>query len=144
MAGRHVALIRGINDDPAVMSSMFRELSYIGCPQYYILQGRPTAGNQPYEVPLVEGWGIFSDALVRESGLAARARYCMSHASGKVEIQAVDDRHIYLRYHRSKYPQNRGRFFVCERNDGAYWLDHLTPAAGSFVPHGVHFGQPVN
>lgn len=134
-------MIKGINDDPAVLAEMFRELSYIGCPQYYIFQGRPTAGNEPFEVPIVRAWEIFSDALVRESGLAGRARYAMSHASGKVEIMAVDARHIYLRYHRSKYPENQGKFFVCKRNDEAYWLDHLELAEGSFVPVGVQFGQ---
>jgi len=134
-------LIRGINDDPAVMSAMFRELSYIGCPQYYCFQGRPTAGNQPFELPLVQASGIFAEAVVRESGLAGRARFAMSHASGKVEVLGVDDSQIYLRYHRSKDPRNSGRFFVCKRNDEAFWLDQLELAEGSFAPEGVRFGQ---
>lgn len=135
-------MIRGINDNPDVLAGMFRELSYIGAPQYYVFQGRPTAGNEPFEVPIVRGWQIFSEALVRESGLAGRARFAMSHASGKVEIQAVDDEHIYLRYHRSKYPENNGKFFICKRNDNAYWLDHLELAPGSYIPKGVQFVQP--
>ncbi|MEK6700986.1 MAG: prepilin-type N-terminal cleavage/methylation domain-containing protein [Planctomycetota bacterium] len=134
-------IIRGINDDPQTLATLFREFSYIGCPQYYVFQGRPTAGNEPFEVPIVEGWRIFSQALVDESGLAGRARFSMSHASGKVEIQSVDERFIYLRYHRSKYPENNGRFFVCKRNDHAYWLDHLELAEGSYVPKGVEFAQ---
>ncbi len=135
-------IIRGINDNPGTLAEMFATLSHIGCPQYYLFQGRPTAGNEPYEVPLVEGWTHFSKAVVAESGLSGRARFCMSHASGKVEVLGVDDANIYLRYHRSKYPQNDGRFFICKRNDDAYWLDHLTPAEGSYVPFGVNFGQP--
>lgn len=134
-------IIRGINDNAGVLAEMFRVLSYIGCPQYYAFQGRPTAGNEPFEVPLVTAWRIFSEAVVRESGLAGRARFAMSHASGKVEILAVDDKHVYLRYHRSKYPENAGKFFVCRRDDGAYWLDHLELAPGSFAPVGVHFGR---
>lgn len=136
-------MIKGINDDPGVLAELFRELSYIGCPQYYVFQGRPTAGNEPFEVPIVRAWQAFSDSLVRESGLAGRARFAMSHASGKVEIMAVDDDRIYLRYHRSKYPENQGRFFICKRDDSAYWLDHLVIAGGSYVPRGVTFGQPV-
>lgn len=135
-------MIRGINDNADTLAELFRELSYVGCPQYYVFQGRPTAGNAPYEVPITRAWSIFNDALTRESGLAGRAKFCMSHAAGKVEVQAVDDERIYLRYHRSKYAQNNGRFFVCHRDDSAYWLDHLQPIAGSFVPYGVHFGQP--
>ncbi|MBL8761478.1 MAG: KamA family radical SAM protein [Phycisphaerae bacterium] len=134
-------MIRGINDDPDVLAELFRELSYIGCPQYYMFQGRPTAGNEPFEMPLVRAWEIFSDAVVRESGLAGRARFAMSHASGKVEVLGVDDERMYLRYHRSKYAENQGKVFVCKRNDEAYWLDHLEPVAGSFVPTHVEFGQ---
>jgi KamA family protein len=136
-------LIRGINDDPAVLSDMYRTLSWMGCTPYYLFQCRPTAGNEPYSVPIVEGWGIFREALRYGSGLARRARYVMSHETGKVEIVGVDDRHVYLRYHRAKEAANRGRFMVYHRDDRACWLDDLRPAetdsprfpaAGSFDP----------
>ena len=84
-------LIKGINDDPDILAEMYSKLSYIGCPPYYLFQGRPTAGNEPYEVPIVRGWRIFQQALRRGSGLARRAKYCMSHETGKVEIVGVDD-----------------------------------------------------
>lgn len=48
-------LIKGVNDDPDVLAQMYSKLSFIGCPPYYLFQGRPTAGNEPYEVPLVRG-----------------------------------------------------------------------------------------
>lgn len=118
-------LIRGINDDPDVLTAMYEKLSYIGCPPYYLFQGRPTAGNEPYEVPLVEGWHIFQEALRRGSGLARRARFCMSHETGKVEVLAIDDSFIYLRYHQAKHVEDLGRFFICHRDDDAYWLDQL-------------------
>ncbi|MCH7870812.1 MAG: 4Fe-4S cluster-binding domain-containing protein [Planctomycetes bacterium] len=132
-------LIRGVNDDPDTLAEMWRTLSHIGVPPYYLFQGRPTAGNEPYEVPIVEGWKIWRDAVTRESGLAGRARFAMSHESGKIEICGVDQRRIYFRYHRSKHAENRGRFFSCRRDDDAYWLDQLEPAAGSFIPQGVSF-----
>ena len=118
-------LIKGINDDPWVLAEMYSTLSYIGCPPYYLFQGRPTAGNEPYEIPIVEGWQIFRQALTLGSGLARRARYCMSHETGKVEIMNVDDEHMYLRYHQAKFDDDIGRFFICRRNDDAYWLDQL-------------------
>ncbi len=120
-------MIRGINDDPDTLAEFYSTLSYIGCPPYYLFQGRPTAGNEPYEVPIVQGWRIFQEALNRGSGLARRARFCMSHETGKVEILAVDDERIYLRYHQAKDPTDLGRFFVRRRNDEAYWLDQLEP-----------------
>ena len=49
----------------------------------------------------------------------------MSHASGKVEIVAVDRSSIYLRYHQAKDPADLGRFLIAERDDAAGWLDEL-------------------
>jgi len=120
-------MIAGINDDPDVLSDLFRKLSWIGCPPYYLFQGRPTAGNDPYKVPIVRGWEIFREALRRGAGLARRARFAMSHETGKVEIMAVDESKIYLRYHRAKDAKLRGRFLVYKRNDDACWLDDLEP-----------------
>ena len=121
-------MIKGINDDPYVLAEMYSTLSYVGCPPYYLFQGRPTAGNEPYEVPIVRGWQVFQQALRYGSGLARRARFCMSHESGKVEILGVDDERIYLRYHQAKDLDDLGRFFVRRRDDEAYWLDQLQPA----------------
>ena len=127
-------MIAGINDDPIVLSDMFRKLSWIGCPPYYVFQGRPTAGNDPYKVSIVRGWEIFREALRHGAGLARRARFAMSHETGKIEILAVDDKHIYLRYHRAKDASLRGRFMIYKRDDNAYWLDDLVPAEGSDAP----------
>jgi KamA family protein len=133
-------LVKGVNDDPVVLSELYQTLAWIGCPPYYLFQGRPTAGNEPYEVPIVRGWEIFQEALRRGSGLARRARFVMSHETGKLEIQAVDDRHIYLRYHRAKDPAMRGRIFVFKRDDEAYWLDQLEPVeAGVSFPASSRF-----
>ena len=127
-------MIAGINDDPQVLSDLFRQLSWVGCPPYYVFQGRPTAGNDPYKVSIVRGWEIFREALRLGAGLARRARFVMSHETGKIEILAVDERHIYLRYHRAKDAGLRGRFLIYKRNDDAYWLDDLEPAEDGTAP----------
>jgi len=124
-------LIKGVNDDSDVLAELYRELSFIGCPPYYLFQCRPTAGNEPYSIPIVRGWEIFREAMRKGSGLARRTRYVMSHVTGKVEIAGVDAEHIYLRYHRAKDGELRGRFMVYRRDDGAHWLDQLAPAARS-------------
>jgi KamA family protein len=123
-------IIRGISDDPDVMSELWNELSYMGVPQYYVFQGRPTSGNEPYEVPIVESYFKIEEAKKKCSGLAKRLKYCMSHDSGKVEIMGVDHKHIYLKYHRAKYERDEQRMIVCYRNDDAYWLDQLKPLEG--------------
>jgi len=123
-------IIRGISDSPEVMSKLWNELSYMGVPQYYVFQGRPTSGNETYEVPIVEAYFNIEEAKKKCSGLAKRTKYVMSHESGKIEIVGVDDRQIYLRYHRAMDARNENRFFICHRDDRAYWLDQLKPAEG--------------
>jgi len=120
-------LIEGVNADPDVLAELYERLSFAGCPPYYLFQGRPTAGNRPYEVPIVRGYQIYNEAIQRVSGLAARARFCMSHESGKIQILHVDNRYIYMKYHRAKDPRDLGRFVVCHRDDDAYWFDQLRP-----------------
>ncbi|MBN2581451.1 MAG: KamA family radical SAM protein [Planctomycetes bacterium] len=120
-------IVRGVNDSGPVLARLFRELSYVGCPPYYVFQGRPTAGNRPYETPLVRSYKIVEQAKRHCSGLGKRARLVMSHASGKIEMVGLDDKHIYLRYHRARRHEDRGRFMVYHRDDEAFWLDQLRP-----------------
>jgi KamA family protein len=126
-------LLGGINDDPDVLRTLFRELSFAGAPQYYLFQGRPTEGNLPYRVPIVRGWEIFQEAMRGVSGLAKRARFVMSHETGKVEVLAVTATRIIVRIHRSRDPEQRGRVFEYERDDDAAWLDELRPV-GEEIP----------
>ncbi len=121
-------IVRGINDDPDVLAELMRELSFIGVPPYYFFQCRPTAGNKPFEMPLVETYHVFEMAKSQVSGLAKRARLVMSHASGKIEVVGVTEEKIYLRYHRAHDPQDVSRFMEFERDDAAYWLDDLMEA----------------
>jgi len=121
-------LLKGINDNAEVLAQLFRKLSFIGCPQYYLFQGRPTEGNLPFTVPMVQGYFLFEEAKKHVSGLAKRVRFVMSHESGKIEIVGVDEHHIYMRYHRAKNSEDEGRFMIFQRNDQALWLDELVPA----------------
>ena len=74
----------------------FQELADIGCPPYYLFQGRPTAGNEPYKVPIVRGWEIFREAL----------RYVFRPP-----------------FTRAKDVAKRSVCMTYKRNDEAYWLD---------------------
>lgn len=121
-------IIRGVSDDPAVLSRLWNELSFLGVSQYYIFQGRPTSGNKIYNLPLTEAYGIIEQARSGCSGLAKRTRFVMSHASGKIEIIGLDDKYIYLKYHRAQAKEDNQRFMKYYRDDGAVWLDELVPA----------------
>ena len=123
-------IVRGVNDRPTTFASLFRELSFMGCPQYYVFQGRPVAGNEAYEVPIMEGLWIFLEANRHVSGLAKRARFAMSHRTGKIEILGADDCCIYMRYHRAHKKDDYGQMVVAKRDEDAYWLDQLTVVSG--------------
>lgn len=119
-------LVRGINDDPAVLADLFKKLSFIGVPPYYVFQCRPTKGNGMFQVPVEETYGIFEEAKAQVSGLAKRARLVMSHVSGKIEVAGLTDEHIYFKYHQAADPANIGRFMAFRRNPAALWFDDYT------------------
>lgn len=123
-------IIKGISDDPDVMAKLWNELSYMGVPQYYVFQCRPTLGNEPFSMPIVEAYHKIEEAKKKCSGLAKRLKYAMSHESGKIEIMGVDHKHIYMKYHRSKHKRDEQRMIVCHRDDKAGWLDQLRPVDG--------------
>lgn len=125
-------IIKGVNDDSAVLAKMWSTLAFIGCAPYYLFQGRPTAGNEPYELPLEAGYELYINAIRQAaSGLARRPIFSMSHEFGKIAVVGMDEAQIYLRVHRSKYPVLEGHFFACQRNAEAYWLDHLKVPDGT-------------
>jgi lysine 2,3-aminomutase len=126
-------IIQGVNDDETVLAELFDRCSDAGCPQYYVFQCRPALGNQSYEVPIVRGFSLVSKARSHVSGLSRRARYCLSHATGKIEIVGVDDTRIFARYHRAKDPADESRMLLLRRDDTAYWLDQLECAEGQGI-----------
>lgn len=116
-------LIRGLNDDPRVMAELLAQLSFIGAVPYYIFQCRPATGNKAYTVPIEEGYEILEQAKSLVSGLAKRARYVMSHATGKIEILGKSKEFVYLKYHRAADDRDSGRFLAFRSNPNACWFD---------------------
>ncbi|MEZ5362658.1 MAG: KamA family radical SAM protein [Bryobacterales bacterium] len=126
-------LIRGINDDVETLRELFGDLSYLGVPPYYVFHCRPTEGNEAYSMPVEEGFRIFLAAQQRTSGLARRARYSMSHVTGKIEVVALTPENVILRYHRAASAQNEGRTLVFKRNPEAQWFDDYAEAV-AYLP----------
>jgi KamA family protein len=116
-------LIRGVNDRSDVLAELLRTLASVGAVPYYIFQCRPAVGNKGYTVPIERGYEIVEQGKALVSGLAKRARYVMSHSTGKIEIIGASEQHMYFRYHRAADDANSGRFFACKRNPDACWLD---------------------
>ncbi len=116
-------LIRGVNDDPDTLADLFRKLSFVGVPPYYVFQCRPVYGNLPYAVPVELTFEIFKEAKRFVSGLAKRAKLIMSHASGKIEIIGKSDGYTYFKYHEAVNQKDASRILVFRNNPEAYWLD---------------------
>jgi KamA family protein len=118
-------LLGNVNDNPDVIAELFNRLAYMGVPPYYLFHGRPTKGNNFFRVTLKRGYEIFLEAHKHMSGLARRARYCMSHVTGKIETVGIADGKIFLRYHQAKNPENHGKFMVFPLKEDAAWFDDL-------------------
>lgn len=118
-------LLRKVNDDPVVLGELLDRLSWAGVTPYYVFQNRPVAGNASFVVPLAEAYEIVEGAKARTSGLGKRIKFCMSHATGKIEVLAVADGKIYLKYHQARRPQDSGRFMVFDLPPEASWFDDL-------------------
>lgn len=120
-------LLRGINDVPEVLGELLDRLSWAGVSPYYVFQNRPVAGNADFVVPLREAHAVVERAKGMTSGLGKRVKFVMSHASGKIEILAVDGDRIYLKYHQARHPEDQGRFMIFRLPEGAGWFDDLEP-----------------
>jgi len=121
-------LLRGVNDDPAVLAQLFRQLMFAGIAPYYVFICRPAMGNLHLSVPVEESLAVFSAAQSRVSGLAKRARLVMSHRTGKVEVVGVRRDRVVMRYHRAAEPGRSGELFILPRNPAARWLDDYLPS----------------
>lgn len=134
-------LIRGVNDDPKVLAELLARLSFIGAIPYYIFQCRPALGNRAYTVPIEEGYEIVEQAKSLVSGLAKRARYAMSHSSGKIEIVGKTKDKVYFKYHRAFRDEDSGRFMVFKSNPEACWFDDYDELVEDYpidVPQMLH------
>lgn len=125
-------LIRGVNDNVAVLAELLARLSFIGVVPYYIFQCRPAVGNRAYTVPIETAYEIIEQAKAQVSGLAKRIRFVMSHSSGKIEIVGKTKNLVYFRYHRAAKDEDSGRFLAFKSNPNAYWFDDYDQAVQDY------------
>jgi lysine 2,3-aminomutase len=116
-------LLIGVNDDPETLAQLFKKLSFIGVSPYYVFQCRPTVGNHHFVVPVEEGYWMVETAKSRCSGLAKRAKFVMSHSTGKIEVVGVTKDCVYMKYQQAANPRNIGMFMAYKRNPYACWYD---------------------
>jgi KamA family protein len=127
-------ILNGINDKPETLTRLFRTLSFAGISPYYIFQCRPTTGNQYFQVPVEQSYEIIQKSWQACSGLAKRARFVMSHATGKIEMVGRTAEHVFMRYHQAADPANIGKFMVFKSNPVARWFDDYRHTVTDFEP----------
>lgn len=117
-------ILRTVNDDPDALAELMDKLAQIGVNPYYFFINRPVAGNNDFVLPLAEVYRIVEDAKAKASGLGKRVRLSMSHASGKIEILAIENGKAYLKYHQSR-DGKYGQMMILDCPDDAAWFDDL-------------------
>jgi lysine 2,3-aminomutase len=63
-------LLSGVNDDPAILETLFNELTGMGIKPYYLFQGDLAAGTSHFRTPLEHTFFIEQELRRRLSGLA--------------------------------------------------------------------------
>ena len=109
--GNQSVLLRGINDDPAVMKSLCEGLVRLRVRPYYCYQAQLLAGTSHFRIPIERGIAIFRRLRGRTSGFAI-PQYVLDTPHGKVPLD---------------HPFARGREaddFVVETWNGEIWREH--------------------
>ena len=127
-------VLNGINSEPETFTDLFRKLSFAGISPYYIFQCRPSLGNSVFQVPVEQSYEIIQKSWHACSGLAKRARFVMSHATGKIEVVGKTAGQIFMRYHQAADPANIGKFMVFRSNPVARWFDDYRHILTDFEP----------
>jgi lysine 2,3-aminomutase len=127
-------ILNGINSEPEIFSELFRKLSFAGISPYYIFQCRPSIGNRIFQVPVEQSYDIIQKSWQACSGLAKRARFVMSHATGKIEIIGKSAGQVFMRYHQSADPGTIGKFMVFRSNPVARWFDDYRHILTEYEP----------
>ena len=130
-------VLNEVNSDPAIFAQLFRKLSFAGISPYYVFQCRPSLGNWFFQTPVERSYEIIQQAWQACSGLAKRARFVMSHATGKIEIVGKTAHHVFMRYHQAADRADIGKMLVFQRNPMARWFDdyrHHAANIGDLLP----------
>jgi lysine 2,3-aminomutase len=130
LLSNQTVLLKGVNDDPAILANLMNKLASIGVIPYYVFQCRPVERvKHHFQVPMCEGLRIVEKAKANCNGLSKRFKYVMSHITGKVEILGIINGEIYFKYHEAKNRKNIGVMFKRRVNEKAGWLDDFNSYA---------------
>lgn len=124
-------LLKGVNDNAAVMAELMNRMTAFGIIPYYIFQCRPVAGvKNQFQVPFLQGVRIIDEARLSMNGQAKSARYALSHVTGKIEILGLDEEgKMLFKYHQAKYARDNARMFRMKLEEDQAWLGDIPAQA---------------
>ncbi|MEZ4294324.1 MAG: hypothetical protein R3B70_05060 [Polyangiaceae bacterium] len=128
-------IIRHVNDSADVWADLWKKEVALGAVPYYMFIARDTGARRYFEIPLVEAYHVYRDAISRVSGLARTARGpSMSATPGKVAIDGIinvrGEKALALRLLQARDPSWVGIPFHAQLDPTATWFDDLLPAFG--------------
>ena len=117
-------LLKGVNDDPAVLGELLQKLTRVGIVPYYIFQCRPVRGvKNQFQVPLEKGVRIVDEAKNLQSGQGKCIRYCMSTPRGKIEVLGqLPDGKMLFKFNQAKNSDDAAKIMVLDLEPGQCWL----------------------
>ncbi|HEY6926763.1 MAG TPA: hypothetical protein VI653_24980 [Steroidobacteraceae bacterium] len=129
-------VLRHVNDNPAIWSSMWKEQVRLGIQPYYMFVARDTGARQRFDLSLECALQIYQEAVRNVSGLARTARGpSMSTSAGKIEIQGITtierEKVFLLSFIQARNPQWVRQPFLARFDANASWFDDLKPAGGA-------------
>lgn len=117
-------LLKGVNDDPAVLGELLQKLTRVGIVPYYIFQCRPVRGvKNQFQVPLEKGVRIVDEAKNLQSGQGKCIRYCMSTPRGKIEVLGqLPDGKMLFKFNQAKNSADAAKIIILDLEPGQCWL----------------------
>jgi len=128
-------LLKHINDDPAVWTSMWKQQVNLGIIPYYMFVARDTGAQAYFGLSLDRAHQIFQEAYQQISGIGRTVRGpSMSAGPGKVRIVGITEvqgeKVFVLEFLQGRNPEWVGKPFFAAYDTKAQWLDDLVPAFG--------------
>lgn len=132
-------LLKHINDDPDVWTTMWKEQVRLGIIPYYMFVERDTGPQDYFGLTLKRALEIYQEAIREVSGLARTIRGpSMSAHPGKVCVEGIanmaSEKVFVLKMLQARDPKLVGLTFFAHFDEKATWLGDLSPAFSKSFP----------
>ena len=127
-------IIRGINNDPAALRILQRELKRNKIENHCFYCGRDIVGHRAFNVPIETAWQLLNESQKQLSGLEVHAKLSITHFKGKTEVVAVSNQPmdvpggengvvVFKQYRAAGAAENKGKISIVGRNPEAIWFN---------------------